>query len=91
MALVSENGAVHIQGIFNETDITGQRDAAVYEIERRNGNVEENSEGWLKDPYDESISREYAMNLSEYEKYDDMFPQHPLSVARAFIKGIRFI
>jgi hypothetical protein len=28
------------------------------------------------------------MNLSEREEYDDLFPQHPLSAARALIKGV---
>ena len=89
--LLTENRAVHIQGFFTEVGITGLRDNSVYTIERRNGNVSDNFKGWLKDPYDDSNNREFAMNLSEYEKYDDLFPQHPLSVARTFIRVLRIL
>jgi len=89
--LVSENGAAHVKGVFTEAGVVGQRYAKVFDMERKNGNAELTFESWFRDPYDDSIKREYAMNLSEYEKYDDMFPQHPLSVARAFIRGLRIL
>ena len=88
MDLITVSGAIHIHGFFTEAGITGLRDSVVYGIERKRGNVGENFKGWLKDPYDDKINREYVMNLSEYEKYDDMFPQHPLSVARTFVKSL---
>jgi len=81
MDIVVKNRAVHLQGFFSETGTTGQRDAAVYELERQNGNVTINFDGWNFDPYDANSQRQYRMNLSEQEKYDNMFPQHPLSIA----------
>ena len=89
--IVKAERAVHLQGFFNEAGMTGIRDTVVLEIEHRNNNVTGNLEGWLKDPYDENIKRDYLMNLSEYEKYDEMFPDHPLSVLRTFIKGLRIL
>lgn len=88
MDMATKSGAVHIQGFFDEAGVTGRRDVIIYELERRNGNVTKDFEGWMIDPYDSSFRRGmYLMNLSELEKYDSMFPQHPLSVARAFIRS----
>ena len=44
--------------------------------------------GWFKDPYDESYTKGVLMNLSEKEEFDEIFPNHPLTEARAFIDFI---
>ena len=88
MDVACQNGAFHIQGFFNETGMTGMRDATVYELKRRDGTVKEGFLGWVADPYDAGYHKTYLMNLSEREEYDTMFPAHPLSVARAFVKKV---
>ena len=47
-----------------------------------------NMDGWFKDPYDKNYKKGILMNLSENMEYDAMFPQHPLSETRNFIKYI---
>ena len=76
-----------------EQGTTGMRDAIVLEMMIRNGTVKIGEEegtikGWMRDPYDDSIHLPYMMNLSESEKFDDMFPKHPLSRMRKFLKHI---
>jgi len=39
-------------------------------------------EKWMRDPYDPSYKAGLRMNLGEVEKYDSMFPSHPLSLLR---------
>jgi len=70
------------------------RDSVVLEIMIRNGEVELGDgkegllKGWMKDPYDDSIHLPFMMNLSESEKFDNMFPDHPLSRMRKYLKHI---
>ena len=83
-----EFGAVALHASFEEGDPTGQRDAVVYEIERQAGNVGNGKDplvGWSSDPYDPSVSGELLMNLSVQRKYDEVFPEHPLSRARKLV------
>lgn len=44
--------------------------------------------GWSYDPYDSNFTKGILMNLSERREYDDLFPNHPLSVARRILKEI---
>ena len=65
-----------------EEGVTGQREAIVFELERRKNNVrfeDDSIVGWNKDPYDENIKTGFLMNLAEQAEYDSMFPSHPLS------------
>lgn len=73
---------------FMEQGETGMRDTVVYELLRRDGRVGENMEGWSVDPYDESYTEGFLMNVSECALYDEMFPLHPLSAERQLIKYI---
>ena len=88
MDIGTDHGAVRLQGFFDEVGATGVRDAVVYEMKRRNGAVDINFEGWMADPYDNDFQKPYLMNLSEHKEFDSMFPQHPLSIARAFAAKI---
>ena len=69
--------------------MTGLRDTTIWELARREGIVSsgDNSK-WCFDPYDKNLKRPYLMNLSEKEKYDEIFPDHPLSQCRKFVKLI---
>lgn len=75
---------------------TGIRDAAILEQKLADGTVkfEEHETGssvrvgWWHDPYDETLTQGFLMNLSEKEEYDAEFPDHPLSVVRRWMKQV---
>jgi len=77
-----------------EEGMTGIRDSAVLQIMIINGTVKIKNEeegrlkGWMRDPYDDSINLPFMMNLSESDKFDDIFPNHPLSRLRKYLKHI---
>lgn len=76
-----------------ENGITGIRDNTIFELMIRNGKIKLNPEkqtveGWMKDPYDESVHLPLMMNLSESEEFDSQFPEHPLSRMRKFLKHV---
>lgn len=80
---------LEINAFFEEAGIKGQRDSMVYGLCSKQGIVgsgEDPFKGWACDPYDESIRQGKLMNLSEHEKYDAMFPGHPLSMCRELIR-----
>jgi hypothetical protein len=87
--IATRNGAIRVQGFFDESGVTGTRDTVIYEMKRRDGTVGDDFAGWAADPYDSDIQKPYLMNLSEREEFDAMFPQHPLSVARQFVRELR--
>jgi len=77
--------------MFEERGMTGERDALIMELMRREGKVilgENCLDGWFYDPYDKDSTRSYMMNLSEQAQYDAAFPDHPLSQCRKFIRYI---
>lgn len=82
----SSNSVINIQSYYDETGITGMRDAYVYDLARNTGQVPREFEGWMKDPYDENYTKGIRMNLSEDSKYDKLFPAHPLSILRDFLR-----
>jgi hypothetical protein len=75
-------------GFFDEKGITGTRDTTVYGLARRDGIVDENMNGWSVDPYDPTYKKGILMNVSENKYFDEMFPFHPLSEIRKFIKEL---
>ena len=44
--------------------------------------------GWNCDPYDSSYTKGIPMNCSENAEYDELFPFHPLSETRRFIRSV---
>ena len=75
-----------IRATFEESGLTGQRDATIFEIARQQGVISmDDTSNWMFDPYDPSLKRPYLMNLSEQEQFDEYFPEHPLSQARRFV------
>ena len=83
------DGVAAVQGFFEEAGITGERDTIVFEIARRENLVQIDDDGftgWSKDPYDPGYLKGIPKNLSEDERFDEMFPTHPLSQLRAFKK-----
>lgn len=80
---------LQIQGFFDEGRTTGIRDAMVLELAMRTGQIQQGSlDGWSKDPFDENYKNGIPRNLSESEEYDQLFPDHPLSVLRRTVRTI---
>jgi hypothetical protein len=76
-----------------ERGITGTRDTAILAKLMQSGDVKfepgkEQPIGWMQDPYDPSIKGPPARNRSEDEAFDVLFPEHPLSRARALLRRI---
>ena len=81
--------AVNIQSYFDEVGITGLRDSTIMNKMINEGKITlPNMEGWFSDPYDVNYKKGLLRNESEKADYDSMFPQHPLSEARNFVKYI---
>lgn len=84
----SDEYAFRLRAFFDEAGITGERDAIVYEMLRRDekvGNEEDPFAGWTEDPYDPDFTYGALMNRSEEPQFDSLFPEHPLSTARRTI------
>lgn len=87
MHIDMNNHAINIQSYFDEVGMTGLRDATIMNKMISEGKITPpNMDGWFKDPYDENYRRGLLRNESEKPEYDAMFPQHPLSEMRNFIK-----
>jgi len=77
----------------NEAGITGQREAVVLNEMLASGRVtlgdtDDGLVGWAQDPYDPAARARLMRNLSEDERYDGQFPDHPLSRLRAALRKI---
>jgi len=86
MDIGAPNGTVHVQGFFDAIGTTGLRDTLIYSTLRNEGKVGPDLDGWMRDPYDPEWEYGKPMNLSEQRCYDALFPDHPLSMARALIE-----
>ena len=85
-----DNSIQFINGSFAEEGTTGVRDSicmALYS-QAKSLSLEDTMRDWFKDPYDPEYSRGFLMNLSERPEFDEKFPSHPLSEARALAKFI---
>lgn len=74
-----------------EVGTTGMRDniIAMKLLQEGKINISDNGyEGWFNDPYDATIKEGVLKNLSEQRKYDNDFPQHPLSKTRTLLDKI---
>ena len=75
-----------------EQGVTGARDSAVFAMFATFEDDEEEFDpfkGWAKDPYNENITEGVLMNLSEAEKLDERFPNHPLTRARQYLSRLK--
>ena len=91
-----------VYAVFGELEITGVREAAVSVQLWESGELEieplqkaENRgepraiKGWFFDPYDPYFKGPVLNSLSDDIKYDEMFPDHPLSLLRATLATVR--
>lgn len=77
-----------IQGYFEEYGETGTRDHTIFVYGLKEKWFDTSLNGWMKDPYDENFTKGILMNVSEEERFDEAFPEHPLSIAREFIQFV---
>ncbi len=83
------NEVVCVKAFFQEYGTTGIRDNEIFSAMLSQGILTMEEKGkWWRDPYDETLKRSFLMNLSELEQFDEYFPDHPLSQARALIKHL---
>lgn len=70
-----------------EVGMTGLRDTIVF---ARSGIAIEGgtAPGWAQDPYDPSYRAPLLRNLADDERWDEQFPDHPLSRARKIIRHL---
>lgn len=76
-----------------ENGPTGTREAMVFEQLLKAGEVSISPEtgnpvGWSRDPYEPNLVSGTQMTLAEEIKYDEHFPEHPLSRARGFLTRV---
>ena len=80
-----------MQGFFCESSGTDARDARVFALLEKQGKIritKNGIEGWVSDPYDAFFTHGIRMNLSEAPQFDILFPAHPLSELRRFVKEV---
>ena len=77
---------------YAETGVTGIRDTSVLQQMLANSELVMNEQGemvgWMRDPYDETVQSSVMMNCAEEKKYDQEFPNHPLSRVRTDLDAI---
>lgn len=80
--------AIRVQGFFDEGPTTGIRAAATYSMLREQGMVAADMGNWAADPYDPAIQHGYLANRGESQEFDELFPEHPLSLARSLVAHV---
>lgn len=80
-----EKDVIRVQGFFDEQGTSGMRDAMIFQILASEDGFDETKATWTQDPYDPSYDQGLLMNRSELRDYDEMFPSHPLSMARRLV------
>jgi len=89
LPFANESYVLKIQA--TETGITGIREAAIiamephFEIDEETGKIA----GWEQDPYDPSYRGTFMMNRADDRRYDERFPDHPLSLVRKHLRELR--
>lgn len=70
-----------------ERGTTGMREAVVMALMGRPNIDEATGEliGWAQDPYDPSYRAEFMRNQADDQKFDALFPDHPLSKVRRYL------
>lgn len=83
-----DNAVWEIKASFVEKGATGVRDSVIYGKLLDEGLISGDLDEFNCDPYDSRYRYGFLMNLSELEPGDEMFPEHPLSELRSFVKYI---
>ena len=83
---------IDISIVCLERGMTGMRDSHVLKEKLSKGEIAKNKSGkiigWWKYPYDETFTAPVMRNLSDNDKYDGLFPDHPLSRGRLLLNKV---
>ena len=75
---------------FPETNITGLRDAVLFDTHMKNAPADGDPfEGWASDPYDPKRRDPLMRNKADDEQHDSKFPDHPLTLVRAELSRLQ--
>ena len=89
-SLIMESYTFIIKVECPEKGTTGLRESTVLMMCGIDGSIPKGSmEGWFYDPYDPALNDKVSTNISDQEKYDRFFPNHPLTRARATLNQIK--
>ena len=68
--------------------LTYYNENTVLSLLQKSGTIGNDFSGWSCDPYNPEFNKGFLMNQSEQRRFDEMFPEHPLSEARKLIEFI---
>jgi hypothetical protein len=93
LAMTGERFSVIWTVVAGERGMTGVREAVITAEMMKAGELTRESyeRSWAQDPYDPTyhgVERSVLRFLSDDERYDVRFPQHPLSKVRRVLAGI---
>ena len=83
-----EGGVLRVSGRFDEEAAGVERENIVFNLSARMNEIDIMTYSWYQDPYEEGLVKGLRMNMSEEEQFDEYFPAHPLSQARALMRDI---
>ncbi len=80
-----------VKYICPEHGTTGIRDSLVLGQRLHDDSVSSENvfDGWQRDPYESAFDKEALYNQSDQEKYDRLFPDHPLCLARYYLRLLK--
>ncbi len=75
-----------------DSELTSTRDLTIFEKLLNEGVIALTEDmvapGWVQDPYDAQYKGPSLLNMAEAEKYDELFPYHPLTQTRKILRQI---
>ena len=86
-----------VNGSFTEEGMTGARDSFGFAMfqnaikekyPEKHFTTKEIMKMFFEDPYDAEYREGFLMNFSERDIFDEKFPDHPLSIARKYVKWV---
>ena len=86
-------GMLFLAVVAGEHETTGVREAVVTAELMASGELTPESypHSWAQDPYDSTyrgVDRSLLRFMSDHERFDERFPQHPLSKARRVLAAL---
>ena len=85
-----ENFSFVLRFVCPEHGMTGVRESILLIVAGKDGLVKEGTlQGWFSDPYDPEFKSDVLSNIADDEKYDEKFPEHPLSRARSMLREVK--
>ena len=88
MHIDEENTTSFIQVQAGEPKNKNTREKEIFDSLKKDKKIKGEKDGWAADPYDASYTKGALKNLSEDEKYDEAYPNSPLSKVRELVKYI---